>query len=455
MPMLSQKYLPQRRLALLSNLLLLCSTVALGQTISTSGDRALTAISKLKNGIPIIARETPGSDIVHLEINFSTGTSKLPPERRALNLLALETMPFATKKFPKEKIFAMSEKFSFGVECKGGVETSHCQVETIRDYLPQALDLLTQVVLSPSFNQEDTDLAKKRRIADFQRETENPESRVNAVVNSIFYDRNHPFRLLPEDGINQTQSLTAEDLKNYHQTILDASTISIVYAGPKISNTTLQTLEKRLGSLGRVQRPEKPVPSPVFDPNNSFAFEHRSIPTAYIRLKFNAPSATSPDAEAADVMFEILSEKLQEEIRTKRSLSYAIHSGSIQYSQGIGMIAASTSKPRETLEAIANVVRNLREKGVTQEELNEYRNTFTTSYYLTMETHDSLAAALSTSHTYFNDAMRLYDMPAKLNAVTPADIQHVAKSTLTNMRGGIVFDKDKFMAPWFDPIKKL
>lgn len=436
-------------------LMLLLTMRAQGETISTSGDRALTSITKLTNGVPVIARETPGSDIVHLEINFTTGTSKLPTDRRALNLLAFETMPFATKKFTKEKIFAISEKFSFGVECKGGVENSHCQVETIRDYFPQALELLTQVVLSPSFNLDDTDLAKKHRIADFQHETENPETRVNAVVNSIFYDHDHPFRLLPEDGIRQTQALNSDDLKSYHRTILDASTMSIVYAGPKIQKTTLSSLEKSFGAIGRIQRPAKAIPAPAFDPKNSFAFEHRPIPTAYIRLKFNAPSATSTDAEAADVMFEILSEKLHEEIRTKRSLSYAIHAGSIQYSQGIGMIAASTSKPRETLEVIADVIRKLRDKGVTQDELNEYRNTFTTSYYLTMETHDSLAGALSTSQAYFNDATRLYEIPAKLSAVTPADIQRVAKSVLTNIRGGVVFDKDKFLTSWFEPIKAL
>jgi predicted Zn-dependent peptidase len=92
---------------------------------------------------------------------------------------------------------------------------------------------------------------------------------------------------------------------------------------------------------------------------------------------------------------------------------------------------------------------------VTQDELNEYRNTFTTSYYLTMETHDSLAGALSTSQAYFNDATRLYEIPAKLSAVTPADIQRVAKSVLTNIRGGVVFDKDKFLTSWFEPIKAL
>ena len=119
------------------------------------------------------------------------------------------------------------------------------------------------------------------------------------------------------------------------------------------------------------------------------------------------------------------------------------------------MIAASTSKPKETLETIAAVVKDLRDRGVSQEDLNEYRNIFTTGYYLTMETHDQLANALSTSQAYFGDATKLYDLPARLNAVTPADIKRVANETLKNIRVGIVFDKEKFKNEWVDPIKAL
>ncbi|MEI6398537.1 MAG: pitrilysin family protein [Pseudomonadota bacterium] len=433
----------------------LFNTMASSANTETAADRRLTSVSTLKNGIPLIIRETPGSDIVHIELSYTTGTSSLSPDRRALNLLAFETMPYATKKYSKEKVFALTEKYSFGVECKGGVEVSHCQVETVKDFLPQALDLLLSVVTEPIFNAEDVDLSKKQRVADFQQEAQNPETQVNAVVNTVFYDASHPYRLLPEDGIKQTLPLTVEDLRGYHRTTLDASTMYLIYAGPKIDKTTITKLNEGLGKIGKTNRTPQPIPPPAFDPKNSFAFEHRAIPTAYIRMKFNAPSATSPDAAAAEVMFQILSEKLHEEVRTKRSLSYAIHAGTIQYKEGIGMIAASTSKPRETIETIAAVVRDFRDKGVSQENLNEYRNIFTTGYYLTMETHDQLANALSSSQAYFGDATRLYDLPARLNAVTPADIQRVAKETLKNIRVGVVYDKDKFKNEWVQPIKAL
>jgi zinc protease len=434
---------------------LLSAFPSAADTISTTRDLNLTKSSTLKNGLPIIARETSGSEIVHIEIGFRTGTSTQTPARRAINLLTFETMAFATKKYSKQQIFSLTEKYSIAIACKGGVETSICEIETVKDYLPQGLDLLLSVVTEPLLADEDVALAKKRQIAEFQSDAQDPESHVNTVVNSIFYDQNHPFRLLPEDGIKQVETITADDMRSYQRTTLDSSIMYVVYAGPKMESSTLSKLESHLGKIGKIERKLPPVPAPIFDPNNASAFDHRPIPTAYIRMKFNAPSVHSPDAQVASVLFEILGEKLHEEVRTKQSLSYSIHAATAQFSQGLGIIVASTSKPKETLAAIATVVREFRDKGVTQDELNEYRNVFTTGYYLTLETHDQLASALGGYQLYFNNAAMLYDLPKKLDAVTPADIQRVAKEILKNFRVGIVYDRDKFKSEWLAPIKAL
>lgn len=121
--------------------------------------------------------------------------------------------------------------------------------------------------------------------------------------------------------------------------------------------------------------------------------------------------------------------------------------------QGIGTISASTSKPKETLETIASVIKGLRDNKIAPDELKEYKNVFTTGYYLTMETHDQLAGALSNAQVYFGDASIMYEWPSRIEAVTPEDIQRVAKEVLKNFRVGIVYDKDKFKSEWIKPLR--
>lgn len=441
-----------RKLLLILKVLIIASATHAAFALADSN---LTSVDKIRNGMALIVKETPGSDIVSLSVTFMTGSADTSFNRRAINQLALESMTYSTKSFSKQKIFALSEKYSIGLACSGGVEISQCAASTISDYLPQAIDLLAAVTLEPSFNNDDVKLAKQQRIADFQQQIQNPESHVNNVVNSIFYDQQHPFRLLPEDGVKQTQELNASDLKNYHQSLLDSSKMFITYAGPKLTDAMRSKIENKFKKIPNRKTPDKIVVAPAYDPTKKTAFEHRKIPTAYIRLKFNAPSITAKDAAAADIMFEILSERLQEEIRTKRSLSYAVYAGTIQYSQGIGVISVSTSKPKETIDAMASVIKTFKERGVTQDELNEQRNVFTTSYFLTLESQGSLAGALSSFQNYFGDARELFNLPNRLSAVTPQDVARVGKDTLRNFRVGVVYDKEKFEPKWLKQLENL
>ena len=418
-------------------------------------DNNLTSVDKIRNGMPLIVKETPGSDIVSLTVTFMTGSADTSFNRRAINQLALESMTYSSKSFSKQKIFALTEKYSIGLDCSGGVEVSQCAVSTIIDYLPQAIDLLAAITLEPSFNKDDVKLAKQQRIADFQQQIQNPESQVNNVVNSIFYDQQHPYRLLPEDGVKQTQEITNDDLKSYHHSLLDSSKMFLTYAGPKLTNAARSRLDNKFNKITNRKTPDKIVVAPSYDPTKKIAFEHRQIPTAYIRLKFNAPSVTAKDAAAADIMFELLSERLQEEIRTKRSLSYAVYAGTVQYSQGIGIISVSTSKPKETIDAMTSVIKTFKERGVTQDELNEQRNVFTTSYFLTLESQGSLAGALASFQNYFGDARQLYNLPTRLSAVSISDIGRIAKDYLKNFRVGVVYDKEKFDAKWLTQLEKL
>ncbi len=437
--------------------ILYIATTSSAQSLEESAKRqaALTTSKTLANGIIFIQREIPKSDITHLEINFPTGQQDLPEAKRATTAFAFNTMPMSSKKFSKEKIYALTEKLSIGLQCTGGIEQSGCQVETVAENLDPALDLLASVILEPSFNKEDVELNRQRMTAEFQSESQNPEQSVNSLVNTIFYPAGHPYRHLPADAIVQVAKLTGEDLRTYHKSILNGQDLQIIYAGPKLSPKMEKKIETLFAKLPRNKRIITSVLPPAYSDKTTYVFEHRPIPTAYIRAKFNAPGASSKDSAASRVLFEIMSEELHEEVRTKKSLSYAIGAMTLQLEQGLGVVSASTSKPRETIETIALVLRKIRDTPYTAAKLAEYKNVFTTTYYLTLETHDNLAAALSNAQFHLGSAAALYDLPAKINAVTAADVQRIAKDILRQMRIGVIYDKEKFMPEWADPITKL
>src|SRR5690606_12599455 len=99
------------------------------------------------------------------------------------------------------------------------------------------------------------------------------------------------------------------------------------------------------------------------------------------------------------------------------------------------------------LAAMNDVIQKLKTKTYSQSELDEYKTVFATSYFLTQETHASLASSLVTNE-FFQGYEAAYDFPRKLDKVTPKDIKRLANELLVDLRMGVIFDEKKFKDDW-------
>ena len=417
--------------------------------------RQLTSVHRLKNGIPVIVREIPNSDILQLNITFGTGLKDLPPGRKVLNEWLWSVMPMAATGYPKAAVNTTSEKYGLEIGCSGGIEYSICALGTLNDYWNKALPLFAAIVTKPAITPEDTRLTKDRLVATLIDIPSDPGTYVNEIINQIFYPVGHPYRLNHDEAIKELQHLDRNDLLAYHKSAVNADGMSIVVVTSMPAAKVIADLNKAFGGIKAAKRTNVIALAPTFNDAHAFQFDSRNLPTAYIRIKLNAPSVHDKDSIAMRLVYEMLSEELGEEIRTKRSLSYAVHSYVIEYSLGIGVISASTSKPQETLAAINDVLQSFRAKNYSDEELEEYKHGFATNYYLSQETHSSLATALSNAWFFYGDPNQYYELPRQLDKVTPADVKRLANTWLTDLRVGVIYGRNQFKDEWaLELIKK-
>ncbi len=403
---------------------------------------------RLSNQIPVTFEQVSGSDIVQVVVTFDTGIKDLPSGEKALNELYWSVSPLASRSIPKAKVFNITEKYGLSLGCSGGIELSQCGLGTINDYWREGLGLLASVIKEPLLSAEDFKLSKERLEAQYKSAPSDPGSYVNEVVNSVFYPEGHPYRLLYNEGLADLNRITMDDLKAYHKDVIRAGNISIVVVTSLPQKKVLADLEKAFGKIPQGRSKAVVPEAPKFNPEGAYVFEDRDIPTAFMRMKLNAPGQTHPDAAAVKLLFSILNEMLGDEIRTKRSLSYAVHSFVVQYHLGIGMLSVSTSKPEDTLKAMGEVIKDLKAKEFTATELNDYKREFQTAYYLTQETHESLALALAQAKYYYGTGAALYEFPARLEAVTPQDIKRLANAILGDLRVGVIYKKSEFKDKW-------
>jgi len=410
--------------------------------------KTMTKSYKLKNRIPVTYREVPGSSILSVSVSFSTGLKDQPKGRKVLGRWLTSAMTIASKEYSKDKVYAVREKFAIDLNCSAGVEITTCDVGTLNEYWKDALALFSSLVIRPTFPEADANIVKDRLVSQLKRIPQAPDDYINEIVNRAFYPADHPFRLDYTDALAELESLTIKDLKEAHAQLINSNNMRIVVVGSYPSKDMIKQLDTAFGDIAAASVKPVEVPLPRNDKSKAYIFEHREIPTAYIRLKFNAPSAIDAAAPTSRLLFEILSEELWEEIRTKQSLSYSVYAATTQYSRGIGALSATTSKPRETLAALATVIQKVKTKTYTPEEIEEYKRTFATSYYRGQETHDHLADSIVSGLFYFGSTDPLYELPKRLDEVTPADIRKLANQILTQMTIGVLYDRKKFEDDW-------
>jgi predicted Zn-dependent peptidase len=364
-------------------------------------------------------------------------------------------MSDAAKDWSKEKILKTLEKYSAAIACQIGIESSSCKMRAINSFWQEILPVFAAVITEPSLNSDDLKLAQSSIEASLKSRLEDPSFYTNELTNHIFYGANHPYFLSIEEQRKFIPQINQDQLRSIHQKIITESIDSVIVVTSLSESEIIGPFEKVFSNLKVGSKESSPVPA-IENSNekNSFKFSHRDIPTAYIQIKMPMPGVEDPDFQAANLMTKIFDDELGLEIRTKRSLSYSIYSYMLNYSRGIGMIGASTSNPKETLEAISRVIQQIQNKIYSEKDLREFKNSYTTSYFLKLEDHASLATGLSRYWHYYRNVDSFYDSPMQISQVTAKDIQRVAQKYLKDFKLGVVYHEKKFKKDWAEKFLK-
>lgn len=418
---------------------------------SVEAQKKATRVVVLDSGVTVILRRVPDSGITSLAMGFNSGSAHLPPGQKVLNDWTMSVMGRAARGYPKSKLNALTERYSISMGCDGGIEHSTCGMTTLSSFWGKALPAFAAIVKQPLLDAADVKIQKERMEASFKAMSEDPGSWSNDVVNRIYYPQGHPYRLVRDEALGEIAKLSRDDVAGYHKSLMAGPPPVIAVVSDMQDDVVLADITKAFGAWRGKKRVDYRVENPTFDAsdrNKYLMIEDRDIPTAYLRLKFPAVSATGKDSVASRLVFEMLNEELWDEVRTRKSLSYGVGAAQVQMQRGIGSISVSTSKPQETLDAIAMVIQRMKRKSFSQAEVDRFKVVFSTSYFLTQETHGGIASALRGTYNYFGSTDPLYDLPGDLERVTTDDIQRISQELFQQMRVGVVYSKEKFNPSW-------
>src|SRR3954464_8211174 len=145
----------------------------------------------LPNGLIILTEEMPHIRSVSIGIWVKTGSRHEDPEVNGISHF-LEHMVFkGTRSRTAEDIARQIDSIGGNMDAFTGKETICFNAKVLDEHLPIPIDLLSDIVLNPTFDPKDIDREKGVILEEIKMDEDNPDYLVHEIFTQNFW-RDHP-----------------------------------------------------------------------------------------------------------------------------------------------------------------------------------------------------------------------------------------------------------------------
>lgn len=393
------------------------------------------------DGIHVLYKPIEANDVIAVQLYLKGGSAALTPATAGIERFIGEVAGAGTEKYDKAE-FA-SRAAAAGARL-GGTSTNDYTVATlqaVKDHWDESWDLFTQAVLHPTFPDAEVELARQQILNQLRGRQDSPDAYLTLLGDEALYE-GHPYAIDPQGTVAAIEALGRGQLEDWHRERLTKENLLLVVVG----NVTRADLEAKVrDAFGTLPDTGGAVPAAAaVDPGSSdLRVVQRELPTNYVLGRFAAPSFSDPDFPALSLGVAILRNRLFEEVRTKRNLSYAVSSFLGNRGANFGGLYVTAVEPDTTLKVMFHEVERLKSEPIPERTLDEQINVFLTGYWLDQETNQAQATVLALAELFAGGWENLDGFVERVREVQPEDIERAASRYIRNLHFVVIGDPAK------------
>jgi zinc protease len=394
----------------------------------------------LPNGVRVLFVERHDLPIVSVRVISVVGVGDLAGVRPGL-------IPFMGAMLEqgagKRSALAISDDFeAIGAEHGTWADWDACgaRAKVLASNLAPALDLLVDVIRHPTFEDGEVDRLRKRNIAAIEQDKSNPQRIEQTAIGTSLFGRNHPYGHSRREVLAVLEKLTRADVEESWRRVFAPRSTAILVAGDVAPDALRSMLASRFGSWAGGAAARAPVPHAPASPRGAKSVELVDVPGAaqsqvYVAGE-GAPMAT-PDRIPLSVMNLILggmfSSRINIDLREAHAYTYGAYSalamrhGAGPFMAGGAMFADHTG---DAVHELLEQVTRIRAEPVTAEELADAKEHAKLALPARFESVDEVTQALQEIAVYGWPLDEYSTLASRIDAVTAADVQRVAKQWL-------------------------
>jgi predicted Zn-dependent peptidase len=395
-----------------------------------------TNITILKNGATIVTSEMTDAESVAIGLWANAGGRHERATETGISHF-LEHLLF--KGTPTRNALQISQ----AIEGRGGYLNAFTQEENTcyyarlpYEFLPQAVDVLTDMYLNATISQSDLERERAVILEEIKMYQDQPQAVVQEQLQEAMYVNHSLGR--PLAGSEKTLvPLDRKALLDYKRRAYTPAATVFAFAGRLKHDACVESVEKLFGALPKskglsytlVEGKTKQKP---------FVLSRKDIGQVHAVAGFRTFGRHDDRRFAMRVLNGILGEnmssRLFQTVREKNGLCYSIQS-SYQLFQETGMFTISggfdASRAEAALKLTSKEVRRIIEKKVTPAELKRAKDYLQGTFRLGLEGVEHQMLMLGSSMLNYGRLIKPEETLIGIRKVTAEDVQHVAETVFT------------------------
>jgi zinc protease len=384
------------------------------------------------NGLKVLVKKREGSFTVAAGLFIRGGSRNITAENAGIEALMLDVSSEASASFPRQRMRSELARMGTGIRYGINADYSVLSLTCTRPNFERSWQIFVDVVMRPLFAKEDVALIQGRLVTSRRDDNDDPDSYLQRLQDRVAY-AGHPYLNRAEGTAESLSRLTPEDLRAYHKRIMETSRLLLVIVGDLNPAQVRELVAASIGKLPRGNYRPEPLPPLAFD-RSTVEVTPRTLPTNYIQGLYAAPAPTSPDMDAMRIASSILRDRIFEEVRAKRNLSYAPDAFLRSQAANIGGIYVTAVDANQAVGVMLDEIARLQRDPISAQEIQAVVAQFLTSYYLGQETNAAQAGDLALYELLGGGWRNSVEVIERLKAVTPADVQRVSQKYMRNIR---------------------
>ena len=301
----------------------------------------------------------------------------------------------------------------------------------LADDLPLAVDLLGDILLHSTFDEEE--LARERAVViqEIGQANDTPDDQVFDFLQEVAFP-GQPMGRTVLGTPERVASFSRDHLMDYMGHHYRAPRMVVGAAGGVDHDRLVELAGNAFADLGTVDESHR-------DASIYGGGEHRQehdLEQVHLTMAFPSVSFDHPDFYAVQVLSTVLgggmSSRLFQEVREKRGLAYSVFSFAQSYSDtGVfGIYAGTGEREVAELAAVVSEQMNLAAKEITEEETARARAQHKAGVLMGLESSSGRCEQLARQLLIFGRPIPPSELIAKVDAVDAASIRRVAAETL-------------------------